>query len=93
MVRVRIVIRTEKLRTLKLDKPTRKDRLAAIAAASGLVCVKSFLYVIADDEKRKFEGVCIVGTRGARKILLVNDEDNPEVASELRRTDLPIGFL
>lgn len=39
-----------KLRELDLDAPSQAGRPAHLAAASGLVCVRDMLYVIADDE-------------------------------------------
>lgn len=39
-----------KLRELDLDAPTQPGRPAHLAAASGLVCARDMLYVIADDE-------------------------------------------
>lgn len=39
-----------KLRELDLDAPTQPGRLTHLAAASGLVCVRGMLYVVADDE-------------------------------------------
>jgi hypothetical protein len=44
------MIRTKKLRCLNLSKPTSRGRIAAITAASGLVNVHEYLYVVADDE-------------------------------------------
>lgn len=39
-----------KLRELDLDTPTQPGRPSYLAAASGLVCVRDALYVVADDE-------------------------------------------
>jgi hypothetical protein len=47
---VRDKVRLTKLRELALDAPSRPGRPRYLSAASGLVVVKSFHYVVADDE-------------------------------------------
>jgi len=44
------MLRAHTLRTLDLAAAAAPGRPAYISAASGLICVKSFIYVIADDE-------------------------------------------
>ena len=44
------MIRLHRLRELDLDAPSEPGRPAFVSAASGLVCVGNYLYVVADDE-------------------------------------------
>lgn len=45
-----MTVRLQRLRTLRVDSPSARGRGAFISAASGLVAVGRWLYVIADDE-------------------------------------------
>ena len=40
----------QRLRELDLEAPSEPGRPAFVSAASGLVCVGNYLYVVADDE-------------------------------------------
>src|ERR1700741_1416955 len=44
------MITVTKIRDLSLSAPTTAPRFSHLSAASGLVCINSFIYVVADDE-------------------------------------------
>ncbi len=77
------MIATTKIRDLSLFAPTAYGRPSHLSAASGLVCVKSFIYVIADDELQL--GVFCRSDRKPGHLLRIFDGVLPESKNDRKK--------
>jgi hypothetical protein len=77
------MLHLEKIRELTLERPSAPGRPAHLSAASGLVAVKSFLYVVPDDEH--YLGVFPAEGAAPGKLVRIVDGDLPDDKDERKR--------